>query len=613
MQPAAARLRPLLVVVVSGILAGCGGAISEHPAERVTKFLPATLETIRPKEGEPRTAKVRIYADPGVRALPHWKEDINDQLDYANQLLQPMLGVKLAVESIKEWVRTGDPHDALRELVQLDKADDVAWVIGYVLPSETASTAMSQLGDAQPLGRHVTVRAWAEQPELAALAGKLPDLKDAERAEVIAAHRRHKQTVVLLHMLAATLGAIAEADPAWIQAVSYAPKQSSFANRNRELMQIAIDGRLSGDSDAVLAKKLTNAIEKADWGGWLPSSHDQVLAAVNNAIEASRAGKTFVDVPPAAYDEYKRINELAKRGKTSDALTELDNLLTGYPGNAAIHELKCEILLGKPGVADKATRAACARVAELAPGDPTVHFAVGEALVKAGDLAGARAELVHAEAKITNLPTGAAAAWQRLIAIYAGMGALTWTEDAIAKAKLERDPAADKAAQTRARFGIPRGARFVTPDKEAALIAAIRGALDLVYGNKFGEAERALAAAERQWAGAPGLIAVRCDLAFRMGQIEAAHAACARALAADPRESWALYLLGVLLLRDAGTTAGGIEKLKKAIEVDPELGQAWRSLAAAYARGRDKASLEQLGKSYLEKFGQPLPAPAGSN
>jgi tetratricopeptide (TPR) repeat protein len=588
-------------------LAACGGKLSDHPAESVTKFLPATLETTRPKEGDPRTAKVRIYADPGVRAIPHWKEDITDQLDYANQLLQPMIGVKLAVESFQEWVRIGDPHDALRELIQVDKAADVTWVLGYVTPPDIASAVMTELGDAQPLGHHLVVRTWAETPELTALAGKLPDLKDAERGEVIGAHRRHKQTVVLLHMLAATLGAIAEADPTWIQHVSYSPKQSTFSNRTRDLLQLAVDARLSNDSDLALANKLIDAIEKAEWGGWIAAAHDEVLATLHHVVDASRAGKTFADVPPAAYEELKRITELVKRGLAGDALAELDNLLTAYPGNATMHELKCEIMLAKPGIADKATRAACARVAELAPGDPTVHMAVGEALIRAGELAAARGELAHAEDKIANLSSGAADAWRRLIGIYTGLGALTWTEDAIAKAKLDNDPAAAHAAQTRARFGIPRGAKFVAPDKEAALVAAIRGVLDLVYASKFGDAERALAAAEKTWPSAPGLTAARCDLAFRMGQIDAARAACARALAADPGDSWALYLSGALLLREAGTTHDGIEKLKQAIAVDPDLGQAWRTLAKAYARGHDQAALDQLGKAYLAKFGQPLP------
>jgi tetratricopeptide (TPR) repeat protein len=595
-------LRPLLLLA----LAACGAAAQAERSAAKMRFLPSQIETTWKYQGDARSAKVRVYADADVRALPHWKEDIGEQIDYANQLLEPMIGLRLTVDSYKDWARTGTPEDALRELMELDKGSGVMWVIGYVAPATTASTVMSALGDARPLGHHLTVRAWAEKPELEALAGRLPDPKDADRSEVIGAHHRHKQTVVLLHMLATTLGAIAETDPAWIQAVSYSPQQGTFANRTRELLQLAINSRLSDDNDEALAHKLQDDIEKSQWGGWVKTSYDEVVATIKNVIDAGRAGKTAAAIPTSAYDEYRRISELAKRGQVADAVVELDNLLTAYPGNATMHELKCEMMLAKPGVADKATRAACNRVAELAPGDPTVHLAVAEALIRAGDAAGARAELTLAEDRIGNLPTGAGEAWNRVIGAYLGLGALTWTEQAIAKAKLEGGPAAEAIARTRARYGVPRGARFVAPEQEAALVVAVRVALNLVYANKFGEAERAIAAAGKKWPNAPGLLAARCDLDFRMNQIEAAHANCARALAADPEESWALYLLGTLFLRDAGTTATGIDKLKRAIAIDPDLAQAWRTLGKAYARGHDQAAFDQLARDYQAKFGQVL-------
>lgn len=609
MRSAAVLVRPLLAlprVIVPLVLIACGASQAERTAAKL-RFLPSQIETTWKFQGDPRTAKLRVYVDDAVRALPRWKEDLADQIDLANQLFQPLIGLRLTVDTYKDWSRTGSPDDALRELVQLDKADGVTWVIGIVAPPESSTTVMSALGEAQPLGHHVTVRAWAEKAEVDALAGRLPDPTDPDRGEVINAHRRHKQAVVLLHMLAATLGAIAETDPAWIQAVSYSPQQSSFSNRNRELLQLAANSRVSEDSDAELARKLTEEIERSDWGGWVPASHDQVVAALHSVVDASRKGKTFANIPTAALDEFRRISELARQGKSEDALIELDNLLTAYPGNATIYQLKCEIMLVKPGVADKATRAACNRVSDLAPGDPTAHIAVAEALIRAGDLAAARGELAIAEDKIGNLPTGAADAWRKVIGIYVALGALTWTEAAIARGKLEGDPAALQIAQTRARYGIPRGAKFVAPEQEAALVAATRKALDLVYASKFGDAERAIAAADKKWPGAPGLIAVRCDLQFRMGQIEAARGTCTRALSGAPNDSWALYLLGTLLLRDAGTTPAGIARLKQAIAADPELGQAWRTLAKAYARSNDQAGLDQLGKDYLARFGQPLP------
>jgi tetratricopeptide (TPR) repeat protein len=585
----------------------CGGPqLKEHTVD-ISKHVPATLDAQRAREGDPRTVKVRVWADPAVRATPKWKEDLGEQIDYASQLLTPLIGARLSVESIKDWPRTGDPHDALRALTELDKGDGVTWVIGFIAPGDVASKAMSELGDAKPLGHHVIVRAWAETPESEALNSSLPDLKEAERGEILAAHRRHKQTVVLLHHLAITLGGIDEADPAWILHPTYSSKQSGFADRTTELLTIGIDARLAEETDQVLAKKLLEAIEKAEWGGWIAAHKEEVATRLRNVIDANKAGKTASDLPPEAYDHVTRIKELARRGDAANAISDLENLLSAYPGNASMHQLKCEILLGKPGVADPATRTACKRVSDLAPGDPSPHVAVGEALAKAGDTSGARAELAQAEGKIVNLPANADAAWRRVIAVYQTMGSLTWTEDAIAKAKLDKDPIAASLAQTRARYGVPRGSKVVAPDQEAALVSTVKKGLELVYKSKYDEAEKALAAGEKKWPGAPGLAAARCDLALRMGQVPAARASCERALAADPNESWALYLSGVLALREASGTKTGIEQLKKAIAVDPELGQAWRTLAKAYDRAKDKAALDQLAKDYQARFNQNLP------
>jgi tetratricopeptide (TPR) repeat protein len=592
-------------------LGACGGPkLQERSAGQVSKHLPATLEAERPRDGEPRTVKVRVHVDAGARAQARWREEITDQIDYASQLLTPLCGIRLAIDTVQEWTRAGEPGTALGALAELDRGegDDVAWVIGYITPGDTAAKAMSELGSAEPLGKHVVIKAWAEKPETDALVSILPDLKEAERVEVIGAHRRHKQTAVLLHMLATSLGAIAETDPAWLKHPTYSPKMTGFSERNRELMGLAIDDRLAGGTPQTAARKLVDAIEKSPWGGWITADQDEVTKRLRNVLDAARAGKTAADVPAAAYDQYSRIKELARRGKADDARAELDNLLVAYPGNAAMHQLRCEIFLRSPGVADKATRTACARASEVAPGDPSPHIAVAEALARTGDLVNARAELSMAEAKIPNLKAGAAEAWKRVIGMYQGMGALTWTEEAIAKAGLERDPVAQQVAQVRARYGVPKGAR-IPPDQEPALVAAVRASLDLVYGSKFAEAEKAITAAEHRWPNAAGLAGARCDLAFRQGQVDAARAACARAIAIDPKASWALYMAGVIALRDtsAAGSRAGIDRLKQAIAADPELGQAWRTLAKAYARAKDRPALEQLGKDYAARFGQPLP------
>jgi predicted Zn-dependent protease len=550
---------------------------------------------------------VRVWADVGVRALPRWKEEPTDQLDYADQLLQPMFGVKLTVDNVAEWDHAGtDPHAALIDLAKADAGSDATWVIGYITPGDTATKALEELGAGAPLGHHVVVRGWAEKPETDALGATLPELEPNQRAEVIAANRRHKQTVVLLHELAATLGAISETDPTWIQNATYSPKQHTFSEKNRELMELAGDERLDASTDQVVAKKLLEVIDQGEWGGWIASDREAVLAQLRNIVDQGKAGKTAADIPPAALDQWKRIEDLRKRDP-KEALIELDNLITAYPANATMHELRCEVMLDAPGVKDKATRLACARVSELAPGDPKPYLAIAEALLRDKDVAGAHAQLLLAEDRIVNVKEGADEVWRKVLGLYAQIGSLTWTEDAAAKAKLDKDPTPATVAQTRARYGVPRGATFVTPEGEAELVAAVRKALDLVYAQKFGDADKAIAAGEKKWHGAPGFEAVRCDLEMRTSRFDAARAACARALATDPHESWALYLSGVIDLREPGTTKRGIASLEKAIAADPDLGQAWRTLGKAYARGKDQAAFDELAKAYQAKFNQVLP------
>jgi len=601
--------RALLVLIVA-----CGGGSSSHEAKQpalkdLSKHLPATLVADHPKEGDPRALHVRVYADAEVRQRPRWKEEISDYLDGASQLLVPLVGAKLVVDDAKDWDRPGNARDALDRLEKTDPGKDVTWVIGFIGPNKFASKAMAELGQSKPLGRHVVVRLWADEPETAALARELAGLAPNERTEVIGAHRRHEQAVVLLHFLAKTLGAIAEADPAQIQYPSYSAKQASFSDRNRELLQLGIDERLADDPDQQIAHDLVEAIEKSDWGGWVPADHDEVVAALGSVLDAGKATKTAADVPVAAQEELDRIREMGKRKQIDDALRELDNLLVAYPASATMHELKCELMLVKPGVADARTKTACARTAELAQGDPTVHFALGEALAQTGDIAAAHAELQLAADRIGNLKQAQNEAWRRLVAIYLAMGALTWTDEAIAAGRLDTDPVAADVAGQRARYGLRRGAR-IKPEAEPAALAASRTALELVYAGKYDEAARTIATGEKKWPAAAGLEAARCDLELRQGRPDSARAACAQALAIDPEESWALYLSAVLQFKDGspGNTKAGIDKLKKAIAVDPGLGQAWRALGKAYAeRTKDTAAFDQLAKDYQAKFGQALP------
>lgn len=597
-------------------LAACGGSNANAHVEALTGALPATLEPSAAFAGEPRVAKVRIWADAGVRAQPKWREILLEQIDSASQFWIPLLGVRIEVAGVREWDRKVPPAQALAELATLDPGEDVAWVIGYTAADGTASIAMSELGAASLLGKQVIVHDWSPVPEAKKLVAHLERLQEDERVEALAAHRRHKQTVVLLYYLHVSAGAVAETDAAWIGSRAYSPNLRTVSDRERELLTISIKSRLDGEDQGVAAARIIDEIERLEATNWVAADRDAIVAQLRAITDRAKTGKVAADVPAEAAAQFERAQILAKGGDVAAALAELEPLLVAYPSNATLHLLRCEAMLVKPGVADDKTQSACARVSELAPADPAVELAVARAWLGAGDRGKMRAALQVAAKKAEALPTPAAtaAALSAVIALYRSIGALTWTEEALAA--LAAMPAAGSGAAppaelagvagTRARYGVPRGAKFVAPEDEGDLVAGIRASLDAVYADKPAEAERLLAGVAKRWPKAPGIAAVRCDLALRRENLGEARRQCAASLHADDGQSWAHYLSGIIALRGPDS-AGGIAHLRKAIAVDPDLGQAWRALGKALLRVNDKDGYAKLAADYQVKFGQPLP------
>lgn len=599
------------LLLIAALVLGCGPKPIDHPkVEDTGGLLPATLEATKPREGDPRPLVVRVWADPAIRADATWKDRITDEVDYANQLLAPMLGVRLEIGAMKDWDHAAaELGTAAKELATADPGDGATWVIGYIAAPDSAQTALNDLGAGELLGKHIVVRGWAAAAETELIAPKLPaGLPKTEKSEVLGAHRRHKQAVVLLHTLARTLGAIAENDPSWIQNNAYSAKQSTFSERNRALLQIGVDGRAAQKPDPEIASRLLESIEASEWGGWVAGEHDAVVGQLRNVIDAAHAGETAADVPADAYPQYDRARNMARRGQHDQAIAELEPLLAAYPANATMRLLVCDIELHKAGPGSAGAKKACGRVIELAPGDPRPHVTIAGAHLAAKDIAGARAELVLAEGKVANLPHPEDG-WVELAQVYQSIGAITWAEAAIGKSGAKDHPVAQWARTTRARYGVPATGKFaIKPEDEAAAVTAVRQILDAVYATKFSDAARAAKTAEKRWPKLPGLAAARCDLDLRQEQLASAKQRCSAAIAADPGASWGQYLMGIIVMRGTrdSDTRTGIEHLRKAIAADPELGQAWRALGKALHRAKDKDGLAQLRADYQARFGQAL-------
>jgi tetratricopeptide (TPR) repeat protein len=587
---------------------------------------PVPLESTNPWKGEPRELKVRVYLDEDFRAQTmHWKQQIEEQFDDANQFLVPALGIRLEIVSYEMWEQRSasmSMGELAAALAAHDPGDDVAWVVGYVSSLSVASSSFEQLGVAQLLGKHVVIRGYADSGERKQLAEAFPKVPAVERNAAFDARRRHKQTVVLIHEIAHTLGAIHELDAGWIMHATYDIEMSQFSDRSRELMQISIDERLKPKSEqdnAALAGRLIGYLDANPWGGWdeeektelatmLRATMDNAANGASGGVAGNGGAGPDVPVPAAAYDQFKHAQGLAAKGKSAEALAELEALVAAYPGTAEIRQAICEVQIGAKGPGSDEATAACTRASEITPDDPRPYVARVEAYLRAGD----RAHALSLVGKIEERAGDRAPVWDRVAEIYQATGRVTFTE-AAAKHSMEiqkatTHPLLEWAARTRARYGLPPdGKRWkIKPDDEGEYIAAVRELLDLIYAGKTAEAEGKARAAEKRWKGAPGILGARCDLHLRLGERGTAKKLCAQAIAGWKGAAWAQYLEGVMAIQEHKDAQAEVS-LRAAIAADPELGQAYRALGKALQRAKNDAAWKTLADEYVRRFGQPLP------
>ncbi|MEZ4367921.1 MAG: hypothetical protein R2939_16820 [Kofleriaceae bacterium] len=298
-------------LVVAALAAACGAApLSGGPSGHLVGAMPETLAVDDPITTEPRAARVRVWVAPEVRAEARWREHLVEELDTAGQVLTPLLGIRLELDDVREWAPGigVDVGAGIIDLQRRDPGDDVAWVIGVVAPPTTTATTMVDLVAAEPLTRHVVIRGYPADAEAAELAARHPGLDVDQERELLAARRRHKQAVALLHGLGRTLAAIDVRAPQRIEHARYDLAQVGFASRNRELMQLAIRDRLAGvDADrAGLAAALLADIEAKPFGGWDEGDRDERVRLLRGVVAAAAATATAEAVPAAAVAQYER-------------------------------------------------------------------------------------------------------------------------------------------------------------------------------------------------------------------------------------------------------------------------------------------------------------------
>jgi biopolymer transport protein ExbD len=236
------------------VLGGClvspvyhfGGGKTEKEAQhdRAAELTPPVLVADGEWHGEVKVAHIRVWADDEYRAQNvRWERTFGDSLDYANEVLAPLMGIRLEAE-YHAWDHHAPGNTLgqdLDDLVQQDPGDGVLTVIGLTSSQGLTSATFEELGLASTPGNHMMLRGYADVEERQIFERYFKTLTADERDHLYTARRRHKGAALLLHELGHNLGAPHSATADTLMYPMYSDHSASFDPDSVTLMRAHTD------------------------------------------------------------------------------------------------------------------------------------------------------------------------------------------------------------------------------------------------------------------------------------------------------------------------------------------------------------------------------------
>ena len=523
------------------------------------------LTPAAPLPAERRAIRLRIYADRDYQSLVlRWQGKARAQIARLNAVVGPVFGVELQIESLRPWDRSHfgvEPGGVLTELMALDPADDVDWVLGLVTPLRGVATSIHQIGVARSCSRHMVMRGMDDEQEILALESEYKLLSVEERQRLYGDRKAHKEVVVFLHEWGHTMGLLHNDDRAVIMNPAYDPQQRVFSDFEKRVLMLVLERRLGRRAD-----RFPEGAELAALVAGAPSDEgsDRDRAELLELVRG-RAGRGGWP-----------------RGQGGVAAGGGPVAAAPAPG-------------GEGGELAEADAAAYNRaVAEVNAGRPEQAWAALAPVVKS------------AAARNTSART-----WAKIAGLAAASGAFSAAEAAVARAGPTDADARTVAANVeseRHRLALPLdGAKYgVPPDKEPAYVARYWKASEAVQGAPVADARALLRDLADAFPGAPGVDVLTCDLEIRAKHQAAASKSCEAALTKFKGATRAHYLLG-LVAANAGRGDIAEMHLRQAIRIDPAEPTAWTALATVFRTFGSKKRLAQLAAEHQALLSTPLP------
>ena len=255
-----------------------------------------------PHTAEPRSIRVRVYADSDYRGLVmRWQVRLRAQIGRLNAVVGPVFNVKFEIESLHSWDRShvGVAFDPiLKELAALDPAREVDLVLGLVTPARGVVTSIHQLGEAYTPGRYMVLRGMDDEQEGLAIDRQYHLLSEDERQKLYSDRKGHKEVVLFLHEWGHSAGLLHEEERSMIMNPAYDPRQAAFSAFDKQVLALFIEKRLAFPAEALPERaELVKLFEKAPRDIGSDKDRAQLLAFLRSS-QASHDRTGVVPPPP---------------------------------------------------------------------------------------------------------------------------------------------------------------------------------------------------------------------------------------------------------------------------------------------------------------------------
>lgn len=381
---AARAARTIALVVAGTCAAGCfAGYDSRWGAEARSQKLVArhaTPDELRATPSEAPTSKLRVMT---VRAYTsdRYSSEVGDEnrqitrlIENANDILETTLDLQLDLVEIKRWSTSNDDlEQLLTELTNLDAAQDVDWVVGFVGKPAAIEVDFKRLGKAQLPGKHLVMRAMNDAAEYDAIRKNLDELDEGDRRELYRKRIAHKETTIFLHELGHTLGTPHARDQATIMHAVYNRKVARFSPEAAQLMRMSLDRRVEPKSmtDVELAKTLVEHLEQTGHT-WVEADREQLLSQLRPqaASMADQRPESFATdahwraLTAAERTRFHQVLDLDASGQPEQALEQARPLYESHRAGYEIQDLRCRLAM-RIGGDPEAMKAHCAEFNRL--------------------------------------------------------------------------------------------------------------------------------------------------------------------------------------------------------------------------------------------------------